>query len=509
MPIENKGIVWDDKDIKWDETPAPGYPKGIMEKISAGLHPERYEQMTPEQKKEYLKQGKAEYETSKKEGLKVGLMSLAAEAMGPFAGALKAVPYVGKALPVVSRIAAGTIAGTGADVINKEKVTPSSIGSNAVAMGVGEAIPAVASGVAKGVWKLGKNILGVTTGTGKAAIEEAVKASPDFTKAMRGEMSGEEIVGNAKGALNLLKEQRGAAYQEHLAKLSTEKSIDMSPVLKKTRELMKAYNVKIDAEGNLDLSRVAMGKTGRNDIEDIITTLNTWGKQKGDRTPMGLDALKRQLDDFYSDSSQARQFVSSLRNSVKDTISKAVPEYGEMIKGYSEATKLIKDIESGLMMRKQGMTGRIVADQTLNRLLKVIKSDSDPLRKDLIKILSEKGAQDLTAQLAGYSMKNPLRGGFGGGVALAELGSTVIHPKMWPVLAASSPRLVGEFLRAYGKVAKEIGKPEVQVAAKTLTRGLAIEGVNSYDRQKGETLKEYSRRLYETLTKGDNAEPEK
>src|SRR5271169_1399323 len=78
------------------EAAAPvAYPKGIMEKISAGLHPERYEQMTPEQKKEYLKQGEAEYETSKKEGLKVGLMSLAAEAVGPFAGALKAAPYVG------------------------------------------------------------------------------------------------------------------------------------------------------------------------------------------------------------------------------------------------------------------------------------------------------------------------------------------------------------------------------------------------------------------------------
>ena len=183
----------------------------------------------------------------------------------------------------------------------------------------------------------------------------------------------------------------------------------------------------------------------------------SWGKNPEDKTAIGLDTLKRQLDDFYSDSSQAREFVTSLNNEVKKVINSAVPEYGQMTKGYAEATALIKDIEAGLMLRKQGMTGRIVADQSLKRLFSTMK-DNKELSRDLVTILGNKTKADLTGQVAGTAMSAPLPSGLAGTAPIAIGGAAALNsisPSFLPVLVASSPRVQGEFLRLFGKLSAE------------------------------------------------------
>jgi hypothetical protein len=333
----------------------------------------------------------------------------------------------------------------------------------------GELAGPVLGAAARTAGKVVKPILGRMSGVGTGAVEEALRAGSSFDKALRGKIKGDEIVDNARSALTSLKDQRAAAYQGSLAKISQSgKQINTSGLMQDLSSLMKRYNVKVDPSGKLDTSRIAMGKTGRNDVAEIIDTVSSWGSKPGDTTAEGLDVLKRQLDDFYSDSSQARQFVSSIRNSVKNTISKAVPEYEKMTKGYSEATKLIKDIESGLMMRKQGISGRIVADQTLRRLMSSMK-DNYALRKELVDVLGKEGGQDLSGQIAGFTMRSVVPVGLAGtGPALAaEAAYSMVNPSFWPVLAASSPRVQGEFLRVIGKTMQTMGKISPQVYKET------------------------------------------
>lgn len=321
-------------------------------------------------------------------------------------------------------------------------------------MGGQAAVPVLQKG-AELVGKTAKPLLGRLSGVGTGAIDESLKGSKDFVKAMRGDITGEEVVNNAKSALYSLKEQRASAYQAQLDKISKiDTPVDTTNLTDHIANLMKKYNIQVDpVTGKLDTSRIAMGKTGRQDIEDVLDTINSWGTKPDDVTPKGMDVLKRQLDDFYSDSSQARQFVSSARKAVKDTIVDAVPEYDTMTKGYSEATQLIKDIESGLMMRKQNMTGRITGDQTLRRLMSSMK-DNFALRKDLVDILGAKGDVDVAGQVAGHMMRSPMPMGLSGtGPSIAgQAAYAMINPKFWPVLAASSPRVQGEFLRYFGKI---------------------------------------------------------
>lgn len=332
--------------------------------------------------------------------------------------------------------------------------------------------------------KLGKRVLGRITGAGAGAAEEAARGGTAFTDAMRGKISGEDIVDNAKEALSTLKAQRATAYQGKLAEIGKMKGeIDTAPIGEKTIALAERYGVKVKPDGTFDLSRTALGSKGNRDVKEILDIIKDWGSQPGDKTPIGLDTLKRQLDDFYSESSSARAFVAELRSEVKNLISKNVPEYAEMTKGYAEATKIIKDIEQGLTLKKQGIQGRVVADQTLRRLMSAMR-DNFELRKDLLEILGAQGGQDLTGQVAGYTMSAVLPRGLAGvtpSIAGTAMALNYLNPKWLPLIVASSPRVSGEFLRMIGKGAAKIpgGSVATGKAAAYLTVPPAVSALES------------------------------
>ena len=330
------------------------------------------------------------------------------------------------------------------------------VATGAAMHGGGLAIGKGAGLAAKGI----KQAWGSLTGTGSAAIEKAVMGHPGFKAALRGKIPGEQIVHEAREALNVLKSQRAAAYQKDLADLAQlQGRIDIKPLQDKTMDVLKRF-VRVDkSTGTPDWSRSALGpekSEGVRKIKQIVDTIKKWGTKEGDDTVAGLDMLKRQLDDFYSESSNARAFVSTMRNEVKKQLVKEVPEYATMTKKYMEATNLIKDIEQGLMLRKHAMTGRMTADMTLRRLTSTMK-DNFELRRELVEILGDKAATDITDKVAGHAMSSMIpRGITGSGLGLGMGAYAVyVNPKFWPVLAASSPRVSAEFLMIFGKGLKE------------------------------------------------------
>jgi hypothetical protein len=330
------------------------------------------------------------------------------------------------------------------------------LATGAVMEMAGPIIGEVASKGAKGSAEIIKQTLGATTGAGPGMIDEAILGSRGFKSAMRGDITGREVVDNALSALQKVRDLRAERYIKIFGNISKKNDvIDLEPIGNKLASLLDNYNVKITDEG-FDYSRIAMGKKGRKDIEEIVDLVASWGSKEGDTSIVGMDVLKRQLDDFYSDSSQARAFVRSLRNSVKNTISKQVPEYSKMTEDYSKATKIIKDIESNLMMRKSGMSGRITPDQTLRRLTSTMRENFE-LRRDLVSVLNRESAVDISGQVAGYSASQTIPRGLIGKVAAGSLGYLgTINPSIFPLLAASSPRAVGEFLTVYGRGLKQL-----------------------------------------------------
>ena len=226
-------------------------------------------------------------------------------------------------------------------------------------------------------------------------------------------------------------------FSNKLMKLIDKNNYDISPIIKNGKIVDFDFS-----NSTLVESQPVMAKA--------LKDLARWD----DFSASGMDVLKKRLSQYAGQvkiGTPQESFLVKLKNSLSDELKANVPKYEEMTKGYSEATSLIKDIESGLMLRKQGMTGRITADQTLRRLMSSMR-DNFELRRDLVKALENKDV-DLSGEIAGYAMNQLTpRGLAGSGPALVGSGTLVyLSPKLWPVLAASSPRISAEFLRLYGK----------------------------------------------------------
>lgn len=412
------------------------------------------------------------------EGLGLAVGGIAGTPLGPvgqvagaglgYAGAKRlgtiADQYLGNTPP---ETLGGALKQTGKDVISGAQM-------EAGGQVAGVALSKGAELAGKGI----KQVLGATA-------DEALKGGQAYKDAMRGKTSGEDIVNNVQDALKSLKDQRAATYQTELEKLSQNTdSINLQPVQNKLNELLKNYNIKsTGVSGEYDFSRSTLNKSAAKDVEEVINMVKSWGTTKGDRTPVMVDTLKRRIDDFYSESSQARQFVYSLKDTVRKTLLDNVPQYAEMTKGYSEASSLINDVQKGLMVGK-GQT----ADQTLRRLSSSMRGNFE-MRRDLVNILGAKAQEDLAGQIAGYNASQLIpRGLVGKLTAGSAVYISLINPKFWPILAASSPRVVGEFLSIYGKALTEI-----KGASGAIGRVAAYAGTKAMDTAIPQDVMNYAR----------------
>jgi hypothetical protein len=316
--------------------------------------------------------------------------------------------------------------------------------------------------------KLAAGSLGFTTGGGRESINKAFQAGqegiPEFTQAMRGNVTGEELRSSAKSALQVIKDDRAADYQKRLANLQSNNSvfpstafqIDPKPVRDRTAQLEKMYNIKRDPKtGELDFSRSTLDRNAIGDVENVIKTVEDWGSQPGDLMPVGMDILKRKLDDFYSDSKNSRGFVTSLKNVVKDTIINQVPEYKTMLKNYEQSSAQISEIETALSLGT-----RSGADTGIRKLISALK-DNNEFRGSLIKILDDANGGELAAKIAGYNLSplTPTRL-VGQGLSIGAVSSLFygFSPQVAVALTMASPRIVGELVQAIGYASKQADK---------------------------------------------------
>jgi hypothetical protein len=338
--------------------------------------------------------------------------------------------------------------------------TASDLGTGAaLEMGGQVAGPIIGAAVRKagqGIGAVAKPLIGKITGAGPEAITQALKgegltqASSPFVQGMRGGVGSDDLLSEAKGALSTIKANRGALYRERLEQMSQNKTpIDLRPIKNKTSELMRRYNIRIipDASGvpTVDFSRSRLDKKGISDARDIIEKVSGWGREAGDNTPMGLDTLKGQLDDFYSDSKGTQAFVTELRNFVKGQIVKNVPEYAQMTNDYSQVSGVVKEIERALSLNNRAM-----ADTAVKKLLSTTR-DNFEFRKELAQTLSQMGeAPDLPARIAGAAMSPIMPKGLAGLGAAGGAYYSGFDPQIVALASLSSPRLMGELLNTLG-----------------------------------------------------------
>jgi hypothetical protein len=343
---------------------------------------------------------------------------------------------------------------------------------------VGGALP-LAGKVIQGAGKLAKTAIGGSTGVGEEALTQALRAgkeggklADDFTKAMRGESSMDDVLGMAKQNLEAMGQQKQAAYRQGMAGVKSDKTVlNLSNV-------DQAVN---DAIGMATFKGQIKNEKAAQALSQIKGEIDNWKALDPAQfhTPEGLDALKQKiggiLEDIPFEQKTARTAAGKVYDSLRGEISKQAPEYAKVMKGYSEASETIKEIERALSLGQKAS-----ADTSMRKLQSLMRNNVNTnygQRSNLASEMITAGGQDFMPALAGQALNDFMprgiqRAGVGtGGAGLAMTGNI---PAAAGLAAMSSPRLMGEAFYGAGKAAGAVNPAIIEALRKAGYRAAPI-----------------------------------
>jgi hypothetical protein len=312
--------------------------------------------------------------------------------------------------------------------------------------------------------------LGMTTGAGSMAVEEAFKAGKEggargqsFTGNLRGTADQLQVLEDTKSNLKAMIQEQQANYRSGMVDIKNDKSvldfgdIDTSLGNAADRVFYKGKVRSEDAAGYIAKAQKIIDDWKNSDPAEF-------------HTPEGLDILKQKIyDDVLSDipitKKSSRDIVGDIYNSIKSTIQKQAPTYAETMKAYADTAEQVREIERSLSQGK-----RASADAGLRKLQTVLRDNASTNYGQRVNLVNQLeatspkygGGIQITPALAGQALsKVTPRGITAVGTVPAAVGVGSLFssaPLSGAYLAASSPRLVGEASYLAGKGARQVGK---------------------------------------------------
>jgi hypothetical protein len=384
-------------------------------------------------------------------------------------GLVQAIRSGGLSAPganLATRAAGGAISGAAtAGLANPEDA--------AMGAAFGGALPVAVKGAGvagdllrRGAGSFVKNTTGLMSGVGGEAVETAYKSGrsggTNFLDNMRGNVPFTDVLDDAKAALTKMRMDRGAQYRQGMVDIASDKTvIDFAPIDNAVASLKSMGNYKGQT----------INKNAAGAVDEISDLVNQWkGLDPNEfHTPEGLDALKQAIGDMR-DATQfgtpARKAADTAYNAVKSEITKQAPTYSKVMKDYSEASELLKEVEKALSLGNKAS-----ADTSMRKLQSLMRNNVNTNygnRLDLAKTLESSGAEILPA-VAGQAMSSWTPRGLAGATAtpLAALGA-VTNPLLLAGLPATSPRLLGEVAYGLGAANRGVAKGGNALAQKVL-----------------------------------------
>lgn len=338
----------------------------------------------------------------------------------------------------------------------------------------------VSAPAARTATKIGAEIEGALTGTSAETLETAFdavrrggKSSEQFTAALRGELTPEQLAENLKSAIGTVKESRQTAFRESF------EAIKDTPI--KTPNILSGFEKELaDANilvknGVLDFSNSKLRTTPQamNKLQmayDEVKNANMAATlEQIDTSRQALKGLRLAGDD--ASANLANKFIDDATRIVRDT-GKQVDGYEDMLNKFTVDSEFIEGLERGL-----SAGDRATIDQTYRRMTTALKTNNEA-RMNLLKELDEATGGTLLAEIAGQQLSEVMPRGIirafgaslvGAGVAT---GSLAVGATFLPTLVMASPRAVGEFVRVLGLSAQKtkVFMDAIKNARKTLSK---------------------------------------
>lgn len=308
----------------------------------------------------------------------------------------------------------------------------------------------------KGVGKVSRGVLGVTTGTGPTPIRTAYEAGRRGNEAFRDHMRGmapmEDVVEMAERGVGRMVKERGQHYGAWMPGVKADPTVlDYAPI----------RTALANAEKMATYQGIVKNPEAAKVLADIRILVHQFEKIPGDqgKTVAGLDALKQAVGDIRMGTKQgttARKIADTAYNEIKGQITKQAPAYGELMKDYAQASDTI-----GEMRRTLSLNDKASADTKLRKLQSVMRNDVNTnygQRQKLVDVLA-RSEPDLPYALAGQALNTAAPRGLAR-VAAGAGGVTAVatNPMALMALPAFSPRVVGEAAYATGKAGRALNK---------------------------------------------------
>ena len=370
----------------------------------------------------------------------------------------KAAPGVaGWAANMAPRIAGGAVSGgVTAGLVNPEDAGTGALIGGALPPGV-QLAKALGAGTKNAVAGLAKHTLGTSTGTGAESVATAYRAGKqggtEFLDNLRGKVPFTDVLDEAKAALSQMRVDRSNQYKQGMAGVSADKTvIPFDPIDKAVSSLKSMGNFK----GQV------INKNASGTVDEISGLVGQWKALDPNEfhTPEGLDALKQAISDIRDTTQMgtaARKAADTAYNAVKGQITMQAPTYAKVMKDYSEASELVKEIERSLVGNQ-----KTAADTAMRKLQSLMRNNVNTNygnRLDLARTLEAKGA-DILPAVAGQAMSSMTPRGLQGLSAsgIAGAGLLTSNPAALAMLPFTSPRLMGEAAYGLGAMNRGVGK---------------------------------------------------
>jgi hypothetical protein len=318
---------------------------------------------------------------------------------------------------------------------------------------------------------LTKQGLGLKTGVGTEPITQAVQAgresNPAFIENLRGNVPAINVLEDAKANLAQINSDKQQAYRSGMVNIKNDKSVlDFTGIDKALK----------DAEGKAYFKGKVIDETSASVLDKMKAKVADWKNSDPAEyhTPEAMDKLKQSLwEDFGKlgqEEKEAYSLGKQIYDSVKTEISKQAPEYAKVMKEYTDASDLTKEIERSLSLGNKAS-----ADTAMRKLQSLMRNNVNTnygQRLEMAQQLQAAGGKNMMPALAGQAMGDWTPRGIQRATAgLEGMGAYAIGGPALAALdiATSSPRLMGEAAYKYGQLANALNQGK-----KTISNGVSM-----------------------------------
>lgn len=323
--------------------------------------------------------------------------------------------------------------------------------------------------------------LGLTTGVGRGAVQGAYEAgrsggfaSETLRDAMRGNTPLEDVVLDARGALDSMRRSKQDAYRNDMSALSRDRTVlDFSGIDRAISNMSSVGTFR-----GTPIQRSADRYRDR-----IINEIDYWKAQDPAtyHTPEGLDALKKSIADIGNDipieNRAARLIVKQATDAIKQTIQSQSPGYANTMRAYERASRMMDELTRTFNLGERGSV-----DSALRKLTSAMRNNVNTnfgRRTQLLQEL-ERQRPGITNQITGASLNSWEPRGLArlaaGAAGIGQVGGAIMSGGLAPLatipaqLAISSPRVVGEAARFAGATTRRARPRAVAEASRQYGR---------------------------------------